>query len=136
MCSVSASQAYKDAARQGAASAAGGAAGRRVGCGSAAAAGGLSLRPRMSADEARKILGFGGGELKSEEILKRFTRLHQINAPSEGFVGSPYLQKRVAVAKTILLEECSKQKPAANAAAAAAPAAAAAAKGETKAKQH
>lgn len=64
----------------------------------------------MSADEARKILGFQAGPgckaPTKEEILSRYNRLFQINAPSGNFAGSPYLQKRVAVARAVLLEEC------------------------------
>lgn len=92
---VISSQAYKDAARSGATA------------GAAARSQPLSLRPRMSPDEARKILGFDSGKQPTkEEILARYDRLFQINAPSGNFAGSPYLQKRVAVARTIMLEEC------------------------------
>lgn len=78
----------------------------------------LSLRPRMSSDEARKILGFDAGAgcktPTKDEILLRYNRLYQINAPSGNFAGSPYLQKRVAVARSILLEECGQLRSAAS----------------------
>ncbi|OEH76650.1 mitochondria-associated granulocyte macrophage csf signaling [Cyclospora cayetanensis] len=94
-------QAYKDAAKQG------------IAAGGAARSQPLSLRPRMSNDEARKILGFpcgnGSKTPSREEILARFDRLFQINAPSGNFAGSPYLQKRVAVARSIMLEECNQK---------------------------
>ncbi|CDJ43017.1 mitochondria-associated granulocyte macrophage CSF signaling molecule, putative [Eimeria tenella] len=102
-------RAYKDAARQGAA-AAGSTASRSAP---------LTLRPRMSVDEARKILGFPCGPNSQlptrEEVMARYNRLFQINAPSENFAGSPYLQKRVAVARTIMLEQCSAKAPEAGA---------------------
>lgn len=92
-------RAYKDAAQRGAAASA------------ASRSQPISLRPRMSSDEARKILGFQAGPgCKSptkEEIVSRYNRLFQINAPSGNFAGSPYLQKKVAVARAIMLEECS-----------------------------
>lgn len=95
-------RAYKDAAQRGAAAG-----------GSASSPQRLSLRPRMSSDEARKILGFqvgpGSKTPTKEEILARYDRLYHINAPSENFGGSPYLQKRVAVARAIMLEECERE---------------------------
>lgn len=91
-------QAYKDAAQRGATMSA------------PSRSQPLSLRPRMSSDEARKILGFDAGAAcktpTKDEIVSRYNRLYQINAPSGNFAGSPYLQKRVAVARSILLEEC------------------------------
>ncbi|KAL8446013.1 hypothetical protein Emag_004865 [Eimeria magna] len=93
-------RAYKDAAQRGAVS------------GGASRAQPLSLRPRMSPDEARKILGFDAGPgdkiPSKEEIISRFDRLYQINAPAGNFAGSPYLQKKVTIARTILLDEWAK----------------------------
>ncbi|CBZ56177.1 putative mitochondria-associated granulocyte macrophage CSF signaling molecule [Neospora caninum Liverpool] len=91
-------QAYKDAAKRGALNA--GAAGRQS----------LSLRPRMSADEARRILGLdtsgsSSAQLCRQDIEARHKRLYEINAPSGTFAGSPYLQKKVDIAKVILLEK-------------------------------
>ncbi|KAL8271313.1 hypothetical protein Esti_004752 [Eimeria stiedai] len=97
-------RAYKDAAQRGVAS------------GGASPAQPLSLRPRMTPDEARKILGFeagAGDKIPSrEEIISRFDRLYQINAPAGNFAGSPYLQKKVIIARTILLDERAKAGPA------------------------
>lgn len=64
----------------------------------------------MSTDEARRILGLEGSassttsHLCREEIEARHKRLYEINAPSVRFAGSPYLQKKVNIAKIILLE--------------------------------
>ncbi|KAL8424585.1 hypothetical protein Efla_003701 [Eimeria flavescens] len=70
-------RAYKDAAQRGAVA------------GAASRSQSLSIRPRMSADEARKILGFEAGPGSKiptkEEILSRYDRLFQINAPAGNF---------------------------------------------------
>ncbi|KAL8438107.1 hypothetical protein ACSSS7_000472 [Eimeria intestinalis] len=99
-------RAYKDAAQRGPVS--GGASGGQP----------LTLRPRMTPDEARKILGFEarpGDKIPSrEEIMSRFHRLYQINAPAGNFAGSPYLQKKVTIARTILLDEYAKASHASN----------------------
>ncbi|PHJ19169.1 mitochondria-associated granulocyte macrophage csf signaling [Cystoisospora suis] len=93
-------QAYRDAAKRGTLNASGGPGQRQP----------LSLRPRMSTDEARRILGLEGSASPSatplcrEEIEARHKRLYEINAPSVRFAGSPYLQKKVNVAKIVLLE--------------------------------
>ncbi|PFH38031.1 putative mitochondria-associated granulocyte macrophage CSF signaling molecule [Besnoitia besnoiti] len=102
-------QAYKDAAKRGALNAAS-AAGRQQ----------LSLRPRMSADEARRILGLDASGSSSaplcrQDIEARHKRLHEINAPSGRFAGSPYLQKKVDIAKIILLEKIAEEKKATSA---------------------
>lgn len=63
----------------------------------------------MSGDEARKILGFPTGPgtklPAKDEINARYERLFQLNASAGNFAGSPYLQKKVSVARTVLLEE-------------------------------
>ncbi|EPR63399.1 putative mitochondria-associated granulocyte macrophage CSF signaling molecule [Toxoplasma gondii TgCatPRC2] len=92
-------QAYRDAAKRGAFNATG-AAGRQS----------LTLRSRMSADEARRILGLDSSGSSSaplcrQDIEARHKRLYEINAPSGTFAGSPYLQKKVNIAKVILLEK-------------------------------
>lgn len=62
------------------------------------------LRRRMSVDEAGKILEVDVNSATEAEIQSRFQRLYEINAPTESFLGSPYIRKKVENAKVILGE--------------------------------
>ncbi|KAF8822040.1 putative mitochondria-associated granulocyte macrophage CSF signaling molecule [Cardiosporidium cionae] len=65
-----------------------------------------TLRRKMSLEEAQKILGLDtqSRPASQAETINRFNRLHEINVPSEKFIGSPYIQKKALIAKTILQE--------------------------------
>eukprot|EP00933_Yihiella_yeosuensis_P020291 TRINITY_DN16295_c0_g1_i5.p2 TRINITY_DN16295_c0_g1~~TRINITY_DN16295_c0_g1_i5.p2 ORF type:complete len:155 (-),score=46.51 TRINITY_DN16295_c0_g1_i5:203-619(-) len=80
-----------------------------AGRGAAAAAAQKIARRRMSLDEARKV--FDVEASATEQIVQeRFETLHKLNAPTEDFVGSPYLQARVSAARTVILEHINKGK--------------------------
>ncbi|CEL96971.1 unnamed protein product [Vitrella brassicaformis CCMP3155] len=57
---------------------------------------------KMSLDEASKILEIDFRRTGIEEIVQRFHRLHEINAKKDNFPGSPYLQRKVEIAKEVL----------------------------------
>lgn len=93
-------QAYRDAAKKGTGEVGRTISGQRP----------LSLRSRMTAEEARRILGLDStdslrGSVSVEEVKQRHKRLYEINAPTGAFSGSPYLQKKVNIARMILLED-------------------------------
>eukprot|EP01066_Platyproteum_vivax_P006648 Platyproteum_vivax@DN2399_c0_g1_i1.p1 len=79
-------QAYKEAAAKGAANPT------------------LSIRRKMTLEEACKILTVDTHGATSKAIEERATLLYELNAKSEDFVGSPYLQTKIVNAKTVLEE--------------------------------
>ncbi len=71
-----------------------------------------ALSRRMSADEAAKILELDISKCEREKVLSRFKALHEANTPKGSeFPGSPYVQRRVSNAYTVLSEYLQKQPP-------------------------
>eukprot|EP00397_Hematodinium_sp_SG-2012_P056915 GEMP01070700.1.p1 GENE.GEMP01070700.1~~GEMP01070700.1.p1 ORF type:complete len:132 (+),score=28.03 GEMP01070700.1:23-418(+) len=64
----------------------------------------MAIRRRMHSDEARNILDVQP-IANSEEIIRRFERLHELNSPRDESPGSEYLQTKVTIAKDVLLDE-------------------------------
>lgn len=62
-----------------------------------------AISPRMSKDEAIKILEIRG-EVTKQQIEERSTHMIQINQPSGEFLGSPFIQRKVENARTVLSE--------------------------------
>jgi hypothetical protein len=87
--------AYKEAASRGAANPA--AAGVRQ-----------AISRRMNADEAAKILEIELSSATREKLAQRFEALHKANAQSSEFPGSPYIQRKVANANTVLQDYLNK----------------------------
>eukprot|EP01068_Selenidium_serpulae_P001706 Selendium_serpulae@DN1842_c0_g1_i1.p1 len=75
---------------------------REASKGGASGAGALVRRKRMTADEARSILGVNVNAVRVEELTARFEKLNALNGPGPGFAGSPYLQRKISVARDIL----------------------------------
>mmetsp|Transcript_2240 Transcript_2240/g.3866 ORF Transcript_2240/g.3866 Transcript_2240/m.3866 type:complete len:117 (+) Transcript_2240:120-470(+) len=63
------------------------------------------VRKRMTADEAQKVLELEGTALDEAKIQERFDVLHKLNATTDEFAGSPYLQARILVARQVLIDE-------------------------------
>jgi len=64
----------------------------------------LPIRRRMLVEEARNVLDVKP-QVEAEEIIRRFEKLNELNAESEGTKGSTYLQSKIAIAKDILLDD-------------------------------
>mmetsp|Transcript_43131 Transcript_43131/g.91634 ORF Transcript_43131/g.91634 Transcript_43131/m.91634 type:complete len:199 (-) Transcript_43131:140-736(-) len=62
------------------------------------------FRP-MNLDEAKHILDMDGKEMTLEQVEAKYSQIHKINGPSEGFAGSPYIQKKVDIARGILVKQ-------------------------------
>ena len=63
-----------------------------------------AISRRMSVEEAAKILEVDIKSMSAEKVSERATHLVKINTPTDDFLGSPYLQRKVENAKTVLLE--------------------------------
>lgn len=63
----------------------------------------MVAKRRMSIDEAQKVLDLQSSAT-AEEIEAKYEVLHTLNAPTDDFAGSPYLQKKFSNAKTVLLD--------------------------------
>jgi hypothetical protein len=71
-----------------------------------------ALKRRMTADEAARILEVELGACDKEKVLQRFKIMHEANAPrGSEFLGSPYIQRRVSNAHTVLMEHLQKVQP-------------------------
>jgi len=66
-----------------------------------------ALSRRMSTEEAAKILELDLKSMNAEKVSERASYLVKINNPTDDFLGSPYLQRKVENAKTVLLESMS-----------------------------
>ena len=62
------------------------------------------LSRRMTVEEASKILEVDAKTVSSEKISERAGHLFKQNNATAEFPGSPYIQKRVQNAQTVLLE--------------------------------
>eukprot|EP00918_Siedleckia_nematoides_P030741 GHVU01066584.1.p4 GENE.GHVU01066584.1~~GHVU01066584.1.p4 ORF type:complete len:129 (-),score=24.77 GHVU01066584.1:1000-1386(-) len=67
--------------------------------------GAIALRRRMTTEEACKILEVDKSSLTRTLLEKRFDTMHSINAPSEQFAGSPYLQQKIRSAHTVIMQD-------------------------------
>jgi hypothetical protein len=91
--------AYKEAAARG-------------GSNPAAASVKQAISRRMGAEEAAKILDVELNQATRERMAQRYEALYKANAANQDFQGSPYLQRKVANAHTVLndyLNKVSKQ---------------------------
>jgi hypothetical protein len=68
-----------------------------------------ALTRRMTLEEAAKILEVDLKTATQEKITERANHMVNINAPSGEFIGSPYLQRKVKNAETVLSESLSKK---------------------------
>ena len=63
-----------------------------------------AISRRMSPEEASKILEVDIKTLTMERLMERSTHMKKINQPVDDFLGSPYIQRRVENAQTVLSE--------------------------------
>ena len=64
----------------------------------------------MAVGEAAEILGVSNPQrVTAEEIMQRYNTLYKINAPTNEFRGSPFLQRKIGIARDILEAHVSKQ---------------------------
>jgi hypothetical protein len=63
---------------------------------------------RMSVDEATKILEVDVKSVTQEKVVERAGHLWNTNNPTAEFPGSPYIQKRVQNAQTVLIDHLQK----------------------------
>ena len=61
-----------------------------------------ALSRRMTPDDAAKILDLELPSATREKLAQRFESLYKANASSAEFPGSPYIQRKVANANTVL----------------------------------
>ena len=62
-----------------------------------------AINRRMHPEEAAKILDVEmNSQITQERILQRFETLYNANAPRDDFPGSPYIQRKVANANSVL----------------------------------
>ena len=87
--------AYKEAASRGAAN-------------PAASSVKQAIARRMHPDEAAKILDLELNQASRDKISQRFDALTKANAATPEFPGSPYIQRKVANANTVLNDYLSK----------------------------
>lgn len=90
--------AYKEAASRGASN-------------PAAASVKQAISRRMSAEEAAKILDVEAASLSREKLAQRFEALYKANTTSADTPGSPYIQRRVSNANTVLSDFLSRASP-------------------------
>ena len=67
-----------------------------------------ALSRRMSPDEAAKILDVELSSATREKLAQRFEALYKANATGADHPGSPYIQRKVANANTVLGDYLSK----------------------------
>lgn len=87
--------AYKEAASRGASN-------------PAAASVKQAISRRMGADEAAKILDVELQSATREKLAQRYEQLYKANTPSGDCPGSPYIQRKVANANTVLQDYLNK----------------------------
>jgi hypothetical protein len=66
------------------------------------------LSRKMTVEEACKILEVDMN-CNAEKVTERARHLWSQNSPKDDFLGSPYIQKRVENAKTVLIEHLNKK---------------------------
>lgn len=67
-----------------------------------------AISRRMNAEEAAKILDFELSATTREKLVERYEALSKANASSGDFPGSPYIQRKVANANTVLADYLNK----------------------------
>ena len=67
-----------------------------------------ALRRKMNINEAEQIMGVEAKRATAEEIMARYKTLYDINAPSDTFKGSPFLQRKVGIARDVFLDSIRK----------------------------
>ena len=61
-----------------------------------------AIARRMNPEQAAKILDIELQQASREKVAQRFEALHKANEPLAEFPGSPYIQRKVANANTVL----------------------------------
>jgi hypothetical protein len=61
-----------------------------------------AISRRMNPEEAAKILDIELNQATREKLAQRFETLYKANAPTADFPGSPYIQRKVGNANTVL----------------------------------
>jgi hypothetical protein len=63
-----------------------------------------AMSRRMSPDEAAKILEIELAQASKEQVAQRFDALYKANQAADGYMGSPYIQRKVSNSNTVLQE--------------------------------